>query len=153
MAPAVGGLLDRVDQFLWLRVLAHVAVGPANDRPVELLVIHVAGEDDERAVGHFAAQLAHAVHRFCVGGVDIHEHHVGLVGAHDGHGSGNVVRLADHGDTIVVFEQRADSGTKNRMLIDDQELDRTCSASTATPKVGLARPALFSCHGAPILRP
>ena len=66
--------------------------------------------------------------------------------------SATCLGLADHLDTVVVVEQRADSCAQHRMLIDDEELDRARLASHGDVDGRPFRPALFSCHGSSILR-
>ncbi len=121
-----------------------MAVSAAQDRPVDALVILMSGEHHEGTAGHLAAQLAHVVDRLRVGIVHVEQDDVHHALANDVDGGRDRVGLGDHGD-VVVFEQGAHAGAAHRMLVDENEHDRSRLAATAAPTcVGAARLALFN---------
>ena len=154
---ASGGAPDRVGERSAGSVLEQVAAGPGLDRPHDVGVGVVGGQDQHgRAVRapREAGRRLGAVHDRHP---QVHEHHVGPQPAAQHHRLGAVGGLADHLEVALLAEHGHQAGPHDGVVVDDEQPDHRviaaphaqrrarcrarCRTSTAPPTSAAREPA------------
>jgi hypothetical protein len=122
---AAGGDPHRADQILRLGVLEQEAARAGPQRLVDVIVGLERGQDDDLHPGQGAVRgdPAGGLEAIDPGHPDVHQDHVGALGARQLHRLLAVDRLADHLDVSVRLEQHPEAGPDQRLVVGEEHPD------------------------------